>query len=598
VLFICGAAHVHGVLRRLASPQVVPVGKMSREGVQVYNLHPDSIREVCAEMPFIIALYETIRGGHEPPSPGAAQPSTVLSFVDRRHAAISREESGDAEGRASLAQEDAPGRGSLEQEDPGCDFTFQVNGERRESSAPRTDAVDFDDDLSSRIMKILGAKLGGLPGKPETGGLLREEDPFADLLQNVFERARKPSKVKGDTAFKFRESTDRRDEILRFLNHLASERPRGHMPDRRTVLVRFLRQGAAYYQENTGDEIKQWQLLTFMKFARNYALVTGRLLPDFFQMMVAARGVGDDNFAYEIWDLGSYYPWEDRSGAFPTVRIDCEEVWIDGKKLYLRRRFPALRKRLVRIPGGRRKKEEHPGEWAEKFDGAHICSYPPEDVVVEEYGAYLKKRAMLMLSEERVRIEPFTTSILDGIDVRETIRNWHEKKLFVRELQKISGGAGSVVVIFDDDTDDSRYPWKMTWLGEHNQESDMAFYATSASRRIVGPGIARAEYGGFLMTYPPGRLVDVWGDPFYGGLARTKSEVLLMAGIEYSMEKHVVYVAKNPPRSWFRSLAGRLGKKLVYIPIGMLSPVTIKKIRVFHVLSGHKVREYAKEYIW
>jgi len=26
--------------------------------------------------------------------------------------------------------------------------------------------------------------------------------------------------------------------------------------------------------------------------------------------------------------------------------------------------------------------------------------------------------------EERVRVEPFTTSILDGIDIRETIRNW------------------------------------------------------------------------------------------------------------------------------------------------------------------------------
>jgi len=33
-----------------------------------------------------------------------------------------------------------------------------------------------------------------------------------------------------------------------------------------------------------------------------------------------------------------------------------------------------------------------------------------------------------------------------------------------------------VVVIFDDDRDD-RYYYRTTWLGEHQNESDMAFYS-------------------------------------------------------------------------------------------------------------------------
>jgi len=41
---------------------------------------------------------------------------------------------------------------------------------------------------------------------------------------------------------------------------------------------------------------------------------------------------------------------------------------------------------------------------------------------VEDYGRYLKKKGKSLLSEERVRVEPFTTSILDGVDMRETIR--------------------------------------------------------------------------------------------------------------------------------------------------------------------------------
>ena len=50
--------------------------------------------------------------------------------------------------------------------------------------------------------------------------------------------------------------------------------------------------------------------------------------------------------------------------------------------------------------------------------------------MIEEYGRFLKKKAKAMLSEERVRVEPFTTSILDGIDIRETIRNWHRHKIY------------------------------------------------------------------------------------------------------------------------------------------------------------------------
>ena len=74
-----------------------------------------------------------------------------------------------------------------------------------------------------------------------------------------------------------------------------------------------------------------------------------------------------------------------------------------------------------------------PASGREQTTGEAICSYPPEDLVIEEYGRFLKQKAKAILSEERVRVEPFTTSILDGIDIRETIRNWHRHKIFVRQ---------------------------------------------------------------------------------------------------------------------------------------------------------------------
>ena len=47
-------------------------------------------------------------------------------------------------------------------------------------------------------------------------------------------------------------------------------------------------------------------------------------------------------------------------------------------------------------------------------------------MVVESYGDFLKKKAKGMLSAENARVEPFCASLLDGIDMRETLRNWHE----------------------------------------------------------------------------------------------------------------------------------------------------------------------------
>ncbi len=153
-----------------------------------------------------------------------------------------------------------------------------------------------------------------------------------------------------------------------------------------------------------------------------------------------------------------------------------------------------------------------------------------------------------------------------------------------------------MVVIFDEDRDD-RYSYMTTWLGEHQNESDMAFYSTFPFDNLVGPGIGRGEYGGFLMSLPAAPHVRRLAGP---GLRvrRNKSERLLLAALDYSIQRYVVYVAAKPPRiDLSRPSPPRLGRTIIYIPIGQLSPVTLKKIRVVHVLDGYDKREIAKDYI-
>jgi hypothetical protein len=92
-------------------------------------------------------------------------------------------------------------------------------------------------------------------------------------------------------------------------------------------------------------------------------------------------------------------------------------------------------------------------------------------------------------------------------------------------------------------------------------------------------------------------MVDVWTDPDYD-FADNKPERLLLAGLDYSVEKHVVYVAAKPPRSVFRSIAAKFGRNIIYVPIGQLSPQKLKKVRVVHVLDSYARRLEARDYIW
>ncbi len=366
--------------------------------------------------------------------------------------------------------------------------------------------------------------------------------------------------------------------------------------DRRRVQLDVFRQAEKTYEANTGERVAHWQRRLLARYTRNLALVSRELAARIFDITVAARSVVDDNYAWEVWEAANRYPHQKIETDLPTVKISGEEVWLNTKMMRLRRRLPSKKRRLRPVGLKPRKKEKVPGEWASQLNGASICSYPPEDLVIEDYGRFLKKKGKSILSEERARSEPFTTSLLDGIDIRETIHHWYEGQIYVRNFQKIHGEVGAVIVIFDEDRDD-RYPYITTWLGEHQNESDMAFYSTYPFDHLVGPGIGRGEYGGFLMSLPARRMFDVWQDSDYD-FAESKPERLLLAGLDYSLQRLVVYVAAKPPRSVFRNIAARFGRTIVYIPIGQLSPVTLKKIRVVHVLDGYDKREIAKDYIW
>ncbi len=368
-------------------------------------------------------------------------------------------------------------------------------------------------------------------------------------------------------------------------------------PDRHQLIYSLYKKASEKYMRNTGNPFPLYHMSNVMKFARNYAFITHQLLPDLFQILSSAKGCVDHNYAYEVWELATEYPFRKNIDSLTELDLTIQDVWGSSKMIHFHLKQKGRKSSLIQ----RRRKEKTRFTFSPPAPFT-ICSYPPEDIRIEKFGEHLKRRGTQILTEEASRTIPFTTSLEDGIDTRETIRHFFEKKLYVKTKGPPPGGVGSIVMIFDEDKldenykKDEKFPWKLTWIGEHSQESDMAFYATPIYANIIGPGISKCQYGGFMMSYPPRRMFDIWTDPDYQE-CHSKGEMLLLAAIDYAVQPVIVYVAPSPPRSFLKSFANRFGKKIVYIPLGQFSPISLSKLRTFHVLDSHDRRNIADEYI-
>jgi hypothetical protein len=79
------------------------------------------------------------------------------------------------------------------------------------------------------------------------------------------------------------------------------------------------------------------------------------------------------------------------------------------------------------------------------------------------------------MGADLVQTEKFTTSVKDGIDIRETVRHWYDKEIHVKVLPPSRGKMDAAVMLFDSPADPREYPWRTTWFAEHANESTQAF---------------------------------------------------------------------------------------------------------------------------
>ena len=262
-------------------------------------------------------------------------------------------------------------------------------------------------------------------------------------------------------------------------------------------------------------------LSVFFRYVRNLSLVNRRLTPDLYTLITAAKQTAGDDFALALAESAREYPYcrgrrrrGDRVRRTRPLRMGINQgdvpIWGTGPMVS---RLPgqSMTWRTCELRPSPTRAEQT--RWKQRWNPFGMCSWPPEDDRIESFHRHVRDQAKAIIGADLARTEKFTTSVRDGIDIRETLRNWHTGDLYVKVVPPSRGSIEIVVFLFDVPADPRLYPVRTTWYAEHAGESTLAFYATDPMKNLVGPGIAQAEYGGALFLFPPRPIPDVWSDP-------------------------------------------------------------------------------------
>jgi hypothetical protein len=352
-----------------------------------------------------------------------------------------------------------------------------------------------------------------------------------------------------------------------------------------------------------GAAISVKKIQTALIFLRNLAVQQGRLTPDLADLVEAAKGVFGNAFAAKVIEAARRYPYSGPEGSeegFLEIGKDHirepEGADTDGEPLAA---FNLLEDEPKTWKTIRLKKEpdrEKQRRYRYAWDARGMCSHTPEDERIEGFNRAVRRRSRDLDLQGFSRTEKLTTSLRDGIDVRETLRNWSTGDIYVREVPPAKGRVDTVVILFDVDHDE-RYPTRNTWYAEHDEESTLVFYGTDPLGKMIGPGIAESEYGGLSLLFPPRPVPNVFELPAKEFGFANLAEQLLYGALINSRERVVACVSRTPPGLRLKRMAARNGKRLSWVPMGSFSAETLRRLRKFHVLNGKQVRAWASRFI-
>ncbi|MEM7457249.1 MAG: hypothetical protein AAF456_23100 [Planctomycetota bacterium] len=347
---------------------------------------------------------------------------------------------------------------------------------------------------------------------------------------------------------------------------------------------------------NRARRITPKLLTQCLKYIRNLTLIEHGMTPQLANIVTASQQVAGDGYALSVLQKAKEYSYL-RDLDLPEVRVGIDQIGFeDGALLNSANRLPGppvVWTQLELVPKPDRNTRD---QWKQRWNPYAQCSWPPEDEIIESFRRSVFDRAKEAMGEDLAKTEKFTTSVKDGIDIRDTVRHWYEKDIYVKVLPPARGNLDCAVMLFDSPADPREYPWRTTWFAEHANESTLAFFATNFADEPVGPGICLSTYGGALFLFPPVPIPDIWQDPRLD-FTTTLEERLLAAACLHSKCPHIALVSPGVPGPAWRFLARRFDKSWIHLPLSRFSDETVQQLRMVHVLNGKQVRSYAADFI-
>ena len=365
----------------------------------------------------------------------------------------------------------------------------------------------------------------------------------------------------------------------------------------------FVTARSSYRQELAGRarQITPLLISQCLKYVRNQTLLERRMTPSFYTLAKSAQQMMGDTYTMHLVNAAIEYPLDDPIANGPdgleTMRMGIGVGDLPGwgrAKLISRLPGPPIQWHSLELKRRVEKKDQR--RWESRWNPYMQCSWPEEDTQIESFRNRVAERARQILGADLARIEKFTTSIMDGLDLRETLRHWYDGSLYVKVNPPSIGQVNVTVMIFDPEPDPREYSWRATWFSEHPEESTLAFFATPFNKQMIGPGIAMATYGGSMFIYPPRPILDIWKDSRLD-FTDTLEQRLVAAACMHSESRHVALLSPTPPGYALKKIAKRYSRKLVHVPLSHFSDSAVQQLRIFHVLNGKHVRSYAADFI-
>ena len=333
-----------------------------------------------------------------------------------------------------------------------------------------------------------------------------------------------------------------------------------------------------------------------LQYIRNLTLIEHRFSPQLITIVTAAQQVAGDGYALSVLESAKKYP-AIKSLDLPEIGMSIDQAALpDGELVDINNRLPGPPTVISEIKLIPKPDETQQLDWQQKWNPYSQCSWPAEDQTIENFRQTVFDRAQEVIGADLAKTEKFTTSIKDGIDIRDTVRHWYNGDIYVKVLPPNRGRLDCAVMLFDSPADPRDYAWRTTWFAEHKDESTLAFFATDFTQQPVGPGICLANYGGAMFLYPPVAIPDIWQDPRLE-FATTLEEQVIGAACLHSQSPHIALLSPKAPGYAWRQIAKKFKKKLIHLPLSRFGDETVQQLRMVHVLNGKDVRSYAADFI-